>query len=129
MEPTEEYLRCHKRFEKKNPDELIALSNNFDTYFETLKAVNNPLQIKSGFIHPEPNGIIAVDQSGSNKVLGKKLKLKEVRFYFYIDEEGETVFLLFIGDKQSQSKDINLCKKLVLNLKVKKERIQKESPN
>ncbi len=42
---TAHYERDLSYYEKKHLNELVAVSNNLDTYFETLKECGNPLQV------------------------------------------------------------------------------------
>ena len=113
IEFTDEFARALKRYQKKRPNELSAVLNNLDTYFETLKLVGTPLQVKAGFIHNEPNGIIAVDQKGG----GQKGTLKQTRLYVFPDTEKGILHLLTIGDKQSQKQDIKNCREKVIRIK------------
>ena len=110
---TEQYARDQRKYEKKFPNELTATVNNLDTYFTTLQKVQNPLQVTGGFIHNEPSGIKAIDQTGGTK----KHKLKQTRLYIYPDTVSKTLYLLCIGDKTSQKRDIQNCKKFVKKLK------------
>ena len=55
-----------KRFQKKHRDEALTVLNNLDSYFKALNEGANPLQIKAGFIHNEPEGIKAIDQKGGS---------------------------------------------------------------
>jgi len=98
----------------------MAVMNNWHTYWNTLINLDKPESFRSisaGFIHVEAAGSIAVDQSGANKVLGKKLKLKETRLYFYPSAETRTLYLLKIGDKDSQEDDNNFCREFIHKLR------------
>jgi hypothetical protein len=106
---TEKYERKLKTYEKKNPNELIAMLANLDTYHHALNQLNKPLQIKAGFIHPEPKGIVAIDQKGGKQ----KVKLKQTRLYVYPDTKSGNLYLLTIGDKKTQRADIKYCKDFV----------------
>ena len=103
---TDKYERRYKQYEKKHPNELKAILNNLDTYQKTLNLLNHPKLINAGFIHPEPKGIIAIDQKGGSQ----KVKLKQTRLYLYPDSENKIVHLLTIGDKNTQKEDILFCK-------------------
>ncbi len=109
QEPTETYRCKHEYYEKKYPRELAAAEGNLDTYFKTLSEGINPLQIKAGFIHHEPEGIKAIDQKGGRQ----KVKLQQTRLYIYPDVPTKTLFLLTIGDKQTQRDDIKFCREHV----------------
>ena len=117
LEPSETYLRRYKYYEKKHPNELAAVAGNLDTYFETLNKVNNPLQVKAGFIHNEPDGIKGIDQKGGRQ----KVKLQQARLYVFPDVSDKTLYLLTIGDKSSQRDDIKFCREYIRKEIQKKE--------
>jgi hypothetical protein len=112
LEPLEKYLRKLKYYEKKQYDEYRALTDNLDSYYNSLCEFDNPLQVKSGFIHDEPDGIKGLDQRG---VLKKKLR--ESRLYVFPDVSRRKLYLLTIGDKGSQAADIQFCREYVRSLK------------
>lgn len=109
LEVTETYERRYKEYEKKHPNELVAVANNLDSYFKALNRFGHPLQVKAGFIHDEPEGIKAVDQKGG----GQKVKLQQTRLYIYPDLNTRTVHVLTMGDKSSQKEDIKFCREHV----------------
>ena len=109
LETTDTYERRYKEYEKKHPNELVAVTNNLDTYFKTLNQCGHPLQVKAGFIHDEPDGIKAIDQKGG----GQKVKLQQTRLYIYPHHDTRTVHLLTMGDKASQRADIRFCRACV----------------
>ena len=113
IELGEKYLRDHAYYEKKRPNELGAVLDNLDTYFKTLSKVGNPMQVTGGYIHPEPDGIIAIDQKGG----GRRVKLQQTRLYIYPDITCSILHVWAIGDKTSQRDDINLCRAFVRKLK------------
>jgi mRNA-degrading endonuclease RelE of RelBE toxin-antitoxin system len=115
---TDRYERDYKQYEKKHTDELIAILDNLDSYFNALDELGNPCLIKSGFIHPESHGIIAIDQKGGKR----RVKLQQTRLYIYPDIQNKTLYLLAIGDKNSQKKDIQSCIDIV-------KQIKKENPH
>ena len=59
-----EYERREKRYGKKHPKELVAVLDKLDTYVKTLNNGVKPLQIRFGFTHEEPLGVVAIDQKG-----------------------------------------------------------------
>lgn len=105
LEETNVYQRRYAEYEKKHPNELIAVLDNLDTYLKTLRNLGHPLNIQGGFIHKEPKGIKAIDQKGG----GQKVKLQQTRLYIFPDINTKTIHLLTIGDKTSQKEDIKLC--------------------
>ena len=94
----------HKQYAKKHPNELAAILRNLQRYLELLNVSKNSKCVQAGYLHSEPGGIIAVDQRG----LGANLQ--QTRLYTYADDEQKTVYLLKIGDKDSQHSDIEYCK-------------------
>jgi hypothetical protein len=109
--PTDEYERRHKRYEKNHPRELLAVLDNLDTYFKSLEAGVKPPQIKHGFMHSEPLGVVAIDQKGGGK------NLAQTRLYVYPDTEAETLYVMTLGDKRSQKADIATCRTFVTELR------------
>ena len=110
---TDKFVRDFEYYQKKHPNELVAVMDNVDTYFRTLKKLGNPLQIQAGFIHREPAGIKAIDQKGGKQ----KVKLQQTRLYVYPDIDRSTLFLFAIGNKTNQSEDIRYCQEMVKKLK------------
>lgn len=106
---SDEYLRRHKKFEKKHPKELEAVLRNFHTVFETLQAGAKPAQVRYGFIHTEPRGVLAVDQGGG-------VGLRQTRLYFYPNTKTNRLHLITIGDKNTQKDDIEYCKRYAIKL-------------
>ncbi len=100
-----------KRFQKKHPNEVAAALNNLDTYMHTLKKGVKPTLIRAGFIHIESLGVIAIDQKGAEG------KPRQTRLYIYAFERLGTVYLLTIGDKNSQQADIKDCCDFVKSLR------------
>lgn len=116
-EPTDEYGRRRKRFAKKQPKELAAAHDNLDAYFQALEMGANPLNISSlGYVHDEGRGVYAVDQKLNNSAAiegVKKRKLNPIRLYFYPEIESRKIWLLTIGDKESQQGDVTRCHQFV----------------
>ena len=113
---TDKYSRMYKQYEKKSPNELIAVLSNLDFYFSALNNLGDPLLIKAGFIHREPDGIKAIDQKGGKRVK-RKTKLKQTRLYIYPAMQEKILYLLTIGDKNSQKEDINFCRNFVKQIR------------
>lgn len=113
--PTPDIEKRRKAYQKKHSRELINVFDNLDTFFKCLEAGADSGKIHRGFIHSEPAGVLAIDQKGKGK------HLKEFRLYIYPDDETETLHLITLGDKNSQSDDIQQCKKFVEALLAEKE--------
>jgi hypothetical protein len=107
LSPSTDVEKRLKKYQKKHARELKNVFDNLDTFFKCLEAGAPSTQIHRGFIHPEPAGVLAIDQKG------KGSHLKEFRLYIYPDEESETLHLITLGDKNTQPDDIQLCKKFV----------------
>ena len=118
QEPSSNFRSKFRKFEKKHKNEAVNLINNLDTVFETLQSGVPMSKIRAGYIHNERRGVLAVDQrvmTGGSKV-GKR-GMKESRLYFYPDEENHVLHLITIGDKKSQSVDVNESHAYVEKLK------------
>lgn len=96
-----------KKLRKSNRREVENLYVNLGKFLRALELGAHPQQIKRGFIHPEPHGVLAIDQSG------KGSHLRELRLYIYPDVQTQTLHQFTIGDKKTQSEDIKLCRQYV----------------
>jgi hypothetical protein len=59
---------------------------------------------------------VAIDQRGA-KIEKKQGKLKATRLYVYATIINQTLYLLGIGDKDSQKQDIETCRSKVKQIK------------
>ncbi len=109
----------YKKFIKKHENEASAALNNLETYHAVLQETNNiQLAKQLPFVHSEPDGMVAIDQRGAKKDQDKKTgKLKATRLYVYATVINQTVYLLGIGDKDSQKQDIETCRKKARQIK------------
>lgn len=101
-----------KRYGKKHRNEMVACFANLQ---RLQRALDNGLTLQQvvggfGFLSSESEDVYRIAQSGVAHA-------KETRLYVYIKVSGYDIQVLTIGDKSSQSKDINWCKSLVRNLK------------
>ncbi len=113
---TYEYEKQRKRFKKKLPRELQAMDLNTAQFLAAPNAGAKPMQIAStnrNQFRTEPQGLFGVTQRRE----GTERNLRETRLYVWPDQENEVLHLLMIGDKNSQSDDIQFCKKCVEQLK------------
>ena len=111
VETTDEFERKHRQFEKKHQRELAAVLENLQQYLDALNEGGRAETIKFGFLHNEPKGVKAIDQKGGGN------KLKQTRLYTYAYLDGETLYLITLGDKKSQPADIKLCASFVEKLR------------
>ena len=100
LRPHSTYLRDLRWYMKKRPAELTAVHRNLDRYMILLARSPAARSVQAGFLHPEPHGMVAVDQRGGAG------RLQETRLYCYAHSGSRTVHLLGIGDKSSQLADL-----------------------
>jgi hypothetical protein len=95
-----------KKFSRRHEGEASAALNNLETYLAVLKETDN-LQLANlqPFVHSEPDGIVAIDQRGA-LAERKNRRLKATRLYIYAAVVNQTIYLLGIGDKDSQKQDL-----------------------
>jgi len=98
--PHSAYLRELRWYAKKRPAELSAVLRNLERTMTLLANSPHARTIQAGFLHPEPHGMVAVDQRGGAG------RLQETRLYCYAQADTRTLHLLGIGDKSSQKADI-----------------------
>jgi hypothetical protein len=61
----------------------------------------------AGYIHPEPHGVVAIDQKGGGG------NLQETRLYVYPHEERNVLYIITIGNKDEQPADVQFCSEFV----------------
>lgn len=105
--PDAEYSKRVARWPKKYRRELLAVHNNLDTLLLALNRGAKPEHARFGFVHPEPRGVLAIDQKGGGA------SLKETRLYVYLERTTGVVHLITLGDKASQSSDIEYTSEFV----------------
>jgi hypothetical protein len=110
IEPTTQWPKDQKWYEKKHPRELAAVLHNLQRYMDQLNAAPNARAVQAGFLHHEPGGVVAIDQKSGGK------GLQETRLYTFADARTETVYLITLGDKGSQPTDIKFCSDFVKSL-------------
>jgi len=106
-----EFGRTLKQYEKKHAAEVAQLLVNLDAVHQALNLGAKPEALHGGHVHREPLGVIAVDQRGS------AAKGLELRLYTYPRTATSTLYLLRIGEKASQQRDINWCRDWVKRLR------------
>jgi len=111
VEPTDQWQKDVRFYEKKRPDELAAILRNLERYLSQLRNVPNSRSLAAGYLHKEPMGVVAVDQKGGGR------NLQETRLYTYADDTKQVVYLITIGNKDSQADDIALSKEFVRGLR------------
>lgn len=85
--------------------------SNLQTYVDVLRETDNVQTAnQQPFVHKELDGMVAIDQRGA-KIEQKMGKLKATRLYVYAAVIHQTVYLLGIGDKDSQKQDLQTFSK------------------
>jgi hypothetical protein len=122
---TDQYDSRRKWYAKKRKKELDAVDDNLAQYFAALNNGGNPLQIKDGAIRSEGGDVYRISQHGAARG-----NLEETRLYVYPEVETSILHLLTIGDKRTQSEDIQFAKECVKAIKKQRasqnERVSKE---
>lgn len=111
IEPSTQWPKDQKWYEKKRPREFAAVLHNLQRYLDQLNAARNARAVQGGYLHNEPNGVVAIDQKGGGA------GLQETRLYTFADSSTKTLHLITVGDKNSQSADIKFCSDFVKSLK------------
>ena len=112
LQRAEGFESAFRRFDKKHSEEAKAILKNLDRYLESLQQGLNPLQIKTGFIHNEPKGVKAIDQSGCNNP-----NPTQARLYIYPEIDKNLLHIITIGTKQDQDADVNTSGSYVTRLR------------
>ena len=115
IEPTTQWQRDVRFYEKKHPNELAAVLRNLERFVNQLQLARNSRSVAAGYLHQEPLGIVAIDQKGGGG------NLQETRLYVFADDETQLIHLITIGNKNTQPSDIALSKDFVERLRQKAE--------
>jgi hypothetical protein len=110
QETTDLFLRRKEEFQKKRPMQLAAVLRNLGRYQQMLDEQPIARLISANFIHPEKRGLVALTQQGF------KPKQPTTRLYLYPAQNSKTVYLITIGDKNTQPQDIQDCYKFIETL-------------
>jgi hypothetical protein len=110
IEPSTQFEKDLKWYEKKHPRELAAVLDNLHRYFEQIKAARHPRAVQAGYMHHEPHGVVAIDQKGSGK------DLRQTRLYTFAEADARLLHLITLGGKKEQSADIKFSSDFVKSL-------------
>ena len=91
---------------RKNLDRTLALLDTMDIPIHQLARGFGPLKCEFG-------DVFRVNQQG------KGAGLAQLRLYFRVDKQERELYLLCLGIKRSQPKDIQYCKKEIKKIEVK----------
>ena len=104
------YDKRWKKLQKKHVGEVRNAIDNAMLYLDFLNRGMRVSQITFNWVHPEPHGVKAFDQSGKG---AHKMAL---RLYAYPDEAEQILYWITMGDKQQQPGDIRDCSEFVAGL-------------
>ena len=107
IEPTEQWEKDQRWYTKKHPNELAAVLVNLERYVRHLNSSKNSKVVMAGYLHHEPLGVVAVDQKGGGG------NLQETRLYTFADDTKNILYLITIGNKSDQPRDIEIAKEFV----------------
>lgn len=111
----------YKKFVRKHKAEANAVMANLATALAVLNETNNIQTVRElNFARKESAGIIAFDSRGA-KCKRSGTKLKATRLYVYAVEIESKLYVLRIGDKDSQPQDLKTCQQVVRKIKREQE--------
>ena len=94
------------KFQKQHPLEYKSLFANLSKIVGLLDSGHKIGGFNVGFFRSEGNEVYRIGQTGVPHA-------KESRLYIYPDQSIKTLYILTIGDKDSQQDDINTSKTIV----------------
>jgi putative component of toxin-antitoxin plasmid stabilization module len=94
----------------KHPRETASVNDNLRRVFEQLRSGKRLASFKFGFFRSEGDGLYRIGQTG---VPGAR----ETRLYIFPDEASSTVFVLGMGDKDMQQRDIKHAKEMIRDIR------------
>ena len=97
-----------KKF-KNNEDDLASCLANLDRLGKLLEEHGHPNKIQTNWFKSEKGSVWRIAQR-------KQQNSREIRLYVYICIVNGIIYLLEIGDKSSQSTDIQACKEKVKSI-------------
>lgn len=117
LEKAAGFENSYKKFSRKHGAEAGAVMANLETALAVLNETNNMQAVrKLNFVRKEPDGVLALDSRGAKRER-TGTKLKATRLYVYAVEIDSKLYLLRIGDKDSQRQDLASCRKMVRRIK------------
>lgn len=98
-----------KKFNKEHPKEFDSCFANLNKLKVLLDGGHKIGSFKAGFFRSEANGLYRIGQTGVPAA-------KESRLYIYPNESDCKIYILTIGTKETQKKDIRDAKKQINNI-------------
>lgn len=113
-----------KKFARKHPAEVEAVMINLEKYLGILRGGCSVMQAnKESYVRKEPDGMVAIDERGIDRsqLNAANKQLKATRLYCHAVTIGQTLYLLGIGDKDSQAEDLRNNRKKANKIKNRRE--------
>ena len=104
-------VRQIKRYAKLHRTELASCGDRIEEVIGLLNKGVSFADIRAGFIHNEGQGLFAVGNVRTPSA-------RESRLYFYLYFSGEELYLLGIGDKDSQQRDIAAHRRTINRIRI-----------
>lgn len=112
IEEAEGFAPKYRRYSRKYPAATVQALENLQAYLEALRDGTPVLQITGVRIRSEGQGVVAFDESGGAR------NMRLTRLYAYPEAEAETLWVITIGDKETQSRrDLPDCREFMRDLK------------
>lgn len=104
LRTTDRYETRARRYRKKKTHQLTAVLSNLQTLQAYLESGKRLRPLAFGFLREEGDGVLRISEAGAPS------NVAATRLYIYHDAETETLYLLSLGDKSTQSDDIHECR-------------------
>ena len=108
-EQTDQFNNRFKKFEKQSSDSLKYVLVKLGVLFKALECDGKIESLSYNFLRYERDGVYAVRCSSKGK--------RPLRLYIHLHLSSETIYLLTLGDKNTQSDDIRWCASIVKEIK------------
>lgn len=116
IEYTDGFESRFKKHSRKYPGETARAFEHLLAYLDDLNKGINPLQMHGRGVRREPNGSISFDESGGGS------DPHPTRLYAFPDQENEILWVITIGDKNTQKRrDIPDCRSFIKTLRKKRD--------
>jgi hypothetical protein len=89
-----------RKFGKRHPDELASMASNLETVVAALNRGVNLKQVTYGFWRAEKARVYRIAQTGLRGA-------KESRLYVFPDVGRQVMYILGVGTKESQRRDVD----------------------
>lgn len=99
-----------KKYAKKHPDEYASCFENLDRVIQYLRRGYKWKSFQFGYLRPEGECLYRIGETGVSHAKGTRL-------YIYVPDTGSMIYLISIGDKDTQENDIKEAKSIIRAIK------------